>query len=112
MNFALFALLVRVIRNRCQFPVTPLTSKSPSRSQTLLSSISMKLSRFRIQFFALSLVLSCFVVLSTGCSPPREQAITTEDGEVATDFSADMIDDGTPVANDQPEANGDEVSEK
>lgn len=53
--------------------------------------------RFRIHITAFCVVLSCFILVNTGCQPPREQAITTEDGEVATDFSADMIDDGTPA---------------
>lgn len=67
--------------------------------------------RFRIHLLAMSFALSCFVVASSGCSPPREQAIPTEDGEVATDFSDDMIDDGTPVAADQLETSGEQDTE-
>ncbi len=77
-----------------------------------LSSNLMVPFRFRVQLVALSFVLSCFVVVSSGCSPPREQAITTEDGEVATEFSEDMIDDGTPVSADQLETNDEQDTEK
>lgn len=59
--------------------------------------------RFRIHVALLCAASSCLVLTSTGCEPPRSQAITTEDGQVATDFSADMIDEGTPVTADQPE---------
>ncbi|TWT66398.1 hypothetical protein [Allorhodopirellula solitaria] len=53
--------------------------------------------RFRFQTIAVSFTLLSALALTTGCQPPREQAITTEDGEVATEFSDDMVDDGTPV---------------
>ncbi len=60
--------------------------------------------RFQLPFVVLPLVLSCFVAISTGCSPPRSEAIGTEDGQVATEFTADMVDDGTPVAADPAQA--------
>lgn len=60
--------------------------------------------RLRVPATALCVVLSCSCLINTGCQPPREQSITTEDGEVATDFSADMIDDGTPASAEPPQS--------
>lgn len=62
--------------------------------------------RYSFQATTLCAVLSGFVLINTGCQPPREQAITTEDGEVATDFSADMIDDGTPAGTEPVQTDG------
>ncbi|WP_302119425.1 hypothetical protein [Allorhodopirellula heiligendammensis] len=112
-----FALLVDVIRHGFVFLATRSSRPASCPPLNPLPSISMVPFRFRIQFVVLLFALSHLVV-SVGCQPPRGQAITTEDGEVATDFSADMIDDGTPVtegapvADDQATAEGDAASAK